>query len=152
MICAGSSTSGAGISLVFSAALQMIGDHAALAFRLARLAAIAPVQDQPVMRVVEVVIGDDLHQLVLDLVRGFPRCQTEPVGDAEDMGVDRHGRLAKGHRQHHVGGLAADAGQGDQLFAGARHLAAEFGDQLFAECDDVLRLVAVKPDGLDIFA
>ncbi len=36
--------------------------------------------------------------------------------------------------------------------AGARHLAAEFGDQLFRQRNDVLRLVAVEPDGLDVIA
>ena len=39
-----------------------IGDDAALAFRLARLAAVAPVQDQPVMGVEQVVLRNDLHQ------------------------------------------------------------------------------------------
>ena len=114
MIWAGSSTSGAGISLVFSADLQHIGNHATLAFRLARLAAITPVQDQPVVGMVEIMIGDDLHQLVFNLVRGLPRCQTEPVGNAENMRIDRHGRLPESHREHDIGGLAANAGQGDQ--------------------------------------
>jgi hypothetical protein len=35
---------------------------------------------------------------------------------------------------------------------GARHLAAEIVDQLLAQRDDVFRLVAVKPDGLDVVA
>jgi hypothetical protein len=54
------------------------------------------------------------------------------VGDAEDMGVDGHGRDAEGHRHDHIGGLAADAGQRDQFLSGARHLAAELVDQLCA--------------------
>src|SRR3546814_10551836 len=38
-------------------------------------------------------------------------------------GVHGNGRLAEPGVEHHVGGLAADAGQGYERFAGARHLA-----------------------------
>ena len=38
------------------------------------------------------------------------------------------------------------------LGAGARHLAAELGDQLFRQRDDVPGLVAIEPDGLDVVA
>ncbi len=48
----------------------------------------------------------------------------EPVGDAEDMGVDRERRLAEGGVEHDVGGLAADARQSLERLAVARRLAA----------------------------
>ena len=41
-----------------------------------------------------------------------PGRQAGAVGDAEDVRVHRHRRLAEGHVEHHVGGLAAHAGQG----------------------------------------
>ena len=40
------------------------------------------------------------------------------------MRVDREGLLAEGGVEHHVGGLAADAGERLQFLAGARHCAA----------------------------
>ena len=37
--------------------------------------------------------------------------QSGPVGDTEDMGIDRHSRFTKSNIQHHVGGLSPDAGE-----------------------------------------
>ena len=45
------------------------------------------------------------------------RRQVGAVGDAEDMRVHRDGRLAERDVQHHIGGLAADAGQRFQRLA-----------------------------------
>ena len=56
------------------------------------------------------------------------------------------------HVEHDIGGLAPGAGQRLDLGPRARHLAAEFGDQLFRQRNDVLRLVAIEPNGLDVFA
>ena len=41
----------------------------------------------------------------------MPARQSGAIADAEDVGVDRDGRLAEGDVEHHVRGLAADAGQ-----------------------------------------
>ena len=68
------------------------------------------------------------------------------------MGVHRHGVFAIGHVEHDIGGLAPGAGQRLDLGAGARHLAAEFGDQFFRQRDDVPGFVAIEPDGLDVLA
>ena len=95
---------------------------------------------------------DYLLQPQFDLERRVARRQSGAVADAEHMGIDRHGVLAKGHVEHDIGGLAPDAGQRLHLGAGARHLAAEFGDQLFRQRDDVPGLVAIEPDGLDVLA
>src|SRR3546814_12219629 len=51
------------------------------------------------------------------------------VADAENVRVDRDGRFTPDHVEYHVGGLAADAGQGFQPVAVARHLAAMAGAQ-----------------------
>ena len=95
---------------------------------------------------------DHLLQPELDLERRLAGRQPGAVADAEHMGVDRHGVFAEGHVEHDIGGLAPGAGQRLDLGAGARHLAAEFGDQLFRQRDDVLGLVAIEPDGLDVVA
>ena len=68
----------------------------------------------------------------LDLFRRLAGRQPEPVADAEDVRVDRHRRLAEGHVEHDIGGLAADARQLDQRVAVARHLAAMVADQRLA--------------------
>src|SRR5690606_30820885 len=72
------------------------------------------------------------------------------VGDAEDMGIHRHGELSKRRVEYHVGGLAADAGQGFKVFAVVRDLTAVLLDQDAAGLDDVLRLASVQADGLDV--
>ena len=112
--------------------LAQVGDHAPLAQRPARQAGVAAVQDQPVVRVQHVLLGDHLEQLQLDRQRVLARRQPGAVADAENVGVDRHGRLAERDVEHHVGGLAADAGQRLQRLARARHLAAVLGDELLA--------------------
>ena len=85
-------------------------DHrAAPAFGQPRLAGVAAVQDQPVMRVAAEGLGHDLLELRLDLVDGLARREAGAVADAEDVGVDRERLLAERGVEHDIGGLAADA-------------------------------------------
>ena len=51
--------------------------------------------------------------------------KSDPVGDAEDVRIDRNRRLVEGDRDDHVRRLAPDAAQRRQLFVRARHLAAK---------------------------
>ena len=55
--------------------------------------------------------------------------ESQPVGHAQHMAVDGQARHTEGVAQHHVGGLAADPGQGDQVLEPARHLAVVLLDQ-----------------------
>ena len=122
-------------------------DHrAAPAFRQPRLAGVAAVQDQPVVRVAAEGLRHDLLELRFDLVDRLARREAGAVADAEDVRVDREGLLAERGVEHDVGGLAADAGQRLQLLAGARDLAAMPVDQRLAERDDVLRLGVEQAD------
>ncbi len=66
------------------------------------------------------------------------------------MRVDGDGRLAKGGVEHHVGGLAADPGQGLQRVAVAWHLAAVLLENQPAGLDDVFGLAAIEANGLDV--
>ena len=79
---------------------------------------IAPVQDQPVVGM-KLEIG---RHIVLNgafnVIDGFAGADAGPVADAKDMGVDGLGRLAPPHVQNHIGGLAANTGQGLQSGAG----------------------------------
>ena len=129
--------------------LAQIRNDALLAQRAAGDAGVAAVQDQPVMGVQQVFLRHDLHQLHLDVERRLADRQAGAVADAEDVGIDRDGRLAEGDVEHDVGGLAADAGQRFQRLAIVRDLAAVLVDELLRQRDHVLRLGAKKPDGLD---
>ena len=56
------------------------------------------------------VLRDHPHQFLLDSLRRIALSEREPVGDAEDMGIDDDAlRQAKAHAQHHVGSLASRA-------------------------------------------
>ena len=72
-----------------------LGDDAAIAFGLPRLADIAAVKDQPVVGVEQVLLRHHLEQPHLDLERRLARREAGAVGDAEDMRVDRDGRLRR---------------------------------------------------------
>src|SRR5688500_4873064 len=76
--------------------LAQVADQALRAAGLAREADVAPVQDQPVVRVLQILGRSELEELLLNFERVLARGDAGPVGDAEDMRVDRHGRLAEG--------------------------------------------------------
>src|SRR6185436_20106644 len=97
--------------LRLSLELAQIADDAARAIRLAREAHVAPVQDQPVVRVLEELGRGELQQSLLYGKDVLAWREAGPVGDAEDVRVDRHGRLAERGVQHDVGGLAPHARQ-----------------------------------------
>ncbi|MNQ79423.1 hypothetical protein D3C85_943680 [compost metagenome] len=92
-------------------------------------------------------LGHHLVQLGLDLVRRRGVGQTQPMRDAKHVGVHRNGRLNAQFVQHHAGGLAPHAGQGLQVGAVQRHLAAVLLDQHPGGGDDVPRLGAIEADG-----
>jgi hypothetical protein len=75
-----------------------IGEDAIRAFRLAGLADIRAVQDQPVMRIALVPGGCDCLQRLLNLERVLARRKTGPVRDPKDMCVDRDRRLRRAFR------------------------------------------------------
>ena len=68
--------------------------------------------------------GQDVDQLVVDLVGILGAREPQTLGDAEDVGVHGDGRLDAQLVQHHRGGLAPDARQGLQPLPLQRHLAA----------------------------
>ena len=59
-------------------------------------------------------LGQDAHQLLLDLLRRLGFGHAEAAGDAEDVRVHYHAfSLAVGHAEDDVGRLAGRAGNGD---------------------------------------
>jgi hypothetical protein len=101
-----------------------VADDAFAALGLAGDAHVAAVEDQPVVGVAQVFLGDAAQQALLDFDDVLAGGEAGAVGEAEDVGVDGHRRFAEDGVEHHVGGLAADAGQGFEGVAVVGHFAA----------------------------
>ena len=77
------------------------------------------------------VLRQNLHQLLLDLLRRVALGQLQAPRNAEDMRVDHHAFcLAEADAQDYVGRFACSTGQRDKLGQRLGNLALEIGDQL----------------------
>ncbi len=85
----------------------------------------AAVPDHALREVRPVPARDERGHLGLDLHRVGVGRPVKPAGQPPEVGVHGDAGDAEGVAEHHVGGLAADAGQGDQILQPARDLAAE---------------------------
>ena len=101
------------------------------------------------VRVAAERLRDDLLELGFDLVDSLAGREAGAVADAEDVGVDRERLLAERGVEHDVGGLAADAGKGLELFAGARHFAAVRSISAWLSAMTFFALVLNRPMRLD---
>src|SRR3989344_3534906 len=134
----------------FSPVLAQIIDDAFGATRFACRTGVAPMQDQPVMRIVAVYLGDRLEQIFLHHEHVFPRRQPGTIGHTEDMRIHGDGRLTEGGIENHVGGFASHARQRLQFLARRRYLAAVFFEKDFAGLQDIGGLGVVEADGFDV--
>lgn len=91
--------------------------------------------------------GNVVFDGAFDHVHVLARCDPGAVADAKNMGINRLCGHPPPHVQNHIRGLAPNPGQADQRAARRRHLAAEIIDQNLRHLDDILGLVAEKPDG-----
>ena len=134
-----------------SAEFAQVADQALRAAGLARDADVAPVQDQPVVRVLQELRRRELQQLVLDLQRRPCRARCR-CGS-------RRGRCAcrprwwagrtrcSAPRSRSCGRRPGSASSASRLL---RHLAAVLVQQDLRQRDHVLRLGAVQADALDV--
>ncbi len=125
------------------------------AFRTAGLASdagVAPMQDQPMMRVDGVLGRDHAQQLLLHLERRRAGREPGAVGNTEHVRIDRHCRGAERNVEHGVRRFSPHARQRLQQLPVARDLASMLGDQALRQGDDVPRLVAIETNGLDVLA
>ena len=133
--------------------LAQFVDQAALALRLARDADVAAVQDQPVMRVQAVLVRDNLLQ-----APARPRADSCPAPDPVRLPIrNRCVSTAMVGSPNAIlsttfAVLRPTPGSASSASRDARHRAAMLGDQFLRQRDHVLRLVAVKPDRLDVVA
>ena len=121
---------------------------AAVAFGFAGVADLAAVVDDLVREIDPTTLGNDPHQLLLDLLGRIALSQTEAAGDAEDMRIyhDSFG-LLKTDAEDNVGGFAGGTGNCDQLGQGLRNLAAEVFDHLAGRALDGFGLVVKEAGG-----
>src|ERR1700737_3757953 len=118
--------------------------------RIARLAYVTPVQNQPVMRVLAILGRHEFQQLFLNLTYGPAGCQSRAVGDPKYMGVHRNSGFAERRVQNDVGGLSADPRQLLEFLARRGYRAGVPLEQEPAGGNDVLGLAVVQPDRLDV--
>ena len=111
--------------LLFRGAAE-ISDGTPLAFRISCLAAVAAEEKQPVVCVEPEFLRHNLQKLFFNFCGGLAFGKARAVADAEDVRVDRNGRLAEGDVENDVGGFAPDARERHQRFEVARDLAAVF--------------------------
>lgn len=94
-------------------------------------------------------LGDLLFEGLFHCERGFAGSKAGAVADTKQVSVHRDGRLLEPDVEHHIGRLAADAGQGLERLAIIGDFAAVEVDQHLAQGKDVLGLAAIKANGLD---
>ena len=91
-----------------------------------------------------------LFQFELDRQRRLAGREARAVGDAEDVRVDCDRLCPERDVHHHIGGLAADAGQLFERVAISRHLSAMLGNQPLGERDHILGFHVEESDGPDV--
>ncbi len=96
------------------------------------------------------ILGDDLHQLLLDFFGCFTFGETKAAGDAQYMRIDDDTfRLAEANAQNHICCFSSSAGDGDEFSEGLRNLTVEVADDLAGCTLNGLCLVAKEAGGAD---
>ena len=96
------------------------------------------------------VRGNNLDQIRFDLVGIGVARKTQALRKPHHVGVDADGLFAEGIAENDIGGLAADAGQTDQVIEIVGDLAAKALDQLTATVMNRFGFVAIKVDLADL--
>lgn len=122
-----------------------------LTFGFACHADVASVQNHPVVRVKLKISGNVVFDRAFDRVHVFARRDAAAVAKAEDMCVHGLRGLGPPHVQHDIRRLAPHTRKALQGGAAVGDDTVIFIHQDLAEFDDVLGLVAIQPDGFDMF-
>ena len=94
---------------------------------------------------------DQPQQAVLDLDYVFTGRDTGPVGDPEDVRINRDGGMPECRVENHVGGFPADTGQGLEGGTVFRDLPVMLFSQDGAGSDDIFCLGVEQADRFYIF-
>ena len=101
-------------------------------------------EDHPQTEISPLSRRQERVQFELDLDRIVFDGQTQSLRQPADVGVDRQARQTERDAAHHIAGLAADAGQRDEVVESGRHLAAISIEQAVGHSQQVARLVLVE--------
>ena len=97
------------------------------------------------------VLPDEFHQILLNLLGGGCRRQSEPACYAKDVRIHHDaGWNPKAGAQDYVGGFARNTRQTEHLLYRARHFSAEVVYNSLGCTYNTLRLVAKESGGADI--
>jgi hypothetical protein len=99
--------------------------------------------------VLPILTRDDFHQLLFYFSRCRSIREAQTVSDSEDVRIDRDSALAERGRKNDVGGLAAYAGQFEQLVHRLRDAPPKTLEQYTARIFDVLGLHAKEAATFD---
>jgi hypothetical protein len=125
---------------------------AARAVGLAGLADAAAVEDEEVREEGPFSFGHYSQEVALYLFGVALARQTEPARDTPDVGVHDHALVdAEGVAEDHVGGLAAYAGEPDELGHGTRNLSSMVLNEYASHVPYGAGLVAEETCGSDLF-
>jgi hypothetical protein len=118
--------------------------------RLSSNADAAPVEDQQVRRLRQPVDGQDLDELLVDVVRIVRPGQAQPLRDPEDVGIDGERLAPEGVAQHDVGRLQPNARQCHERLAVVGHLSAVVIDEAPGHPEQRARLGAKESRRADV--
>lgn len=119
--------------------------------RLAGDADLSSVMDELVGELDPVVLGDDVHQLLLHLFGVGGIREAEAVGEAQDVGVDDDAfGDAVGDSEDNVGGFAGGSRDGEQFGHGFWNFAVEVLDDAPGCSGDGLGFVVIEAGGFDL--
>ena len=121
-----------------------------IAFRISRGTNVASVQDEPVVRVTHISLGNAGNEAFFDCNRSCAFGESDFRTDAQQVRIDGHRRFVEDDIEHDVRRLSADTGKLHKLFVCRRHFSVKIVDEDFTERDDVRRLRMVETDRLDI--
>ncbi len=97
-----------------------------------------------------IFLGDNGDEVGLDFVGVGLIGESEALGDAGDVAIDANARDAKGVAEEDIGGLAADAGEFEEVVEVARDFAVEFLDDHAAGALNALGFHAAAEDFVEL--
>lgn len=105
-------------------------------------------QDQGVAEVGPRRLRVQLHEVPLDLHRVILGGPTEAIAEPAHVGIDHHAGSSEGDADDDVGGLPADAAEGDHLLQRARHFSIEPVHHVATHLDKASGLGPEEPGGV----
>lgn len=107
--------------------------------------------DHPMTERDPLILGNEPHEVLFNLLRVFLSGETQPLTDACDVGIHNHSRRDSiSGSQDDVGCFSSHAGERDQIVHRGRNLPAVFFIQNSAAFPNISGLVPVKTGTLNV--